>query len=144
MSLSQQGEEASKDQAEQEAVVEALAARLAIPASNPTGLPDCVDAEAQASHLMTPEEIAAVQRCSCEALKERCGRELARGRLLASARLHHEQWEKAVKGETRLLLWLGKQILKQGEKGPMVEDLDAAVEFTLDLGPMRSEERIGE
>ena len=63
----------------------------------------------------TIEEIAAAADCRESTLRRR-KRRLRRSRLRGQAQLRLAQWKKAVEGDVRMLIWLGKQMLHQADK----------------------------
>jgi AraC-like DNA-binding protein len=64
----------------------------------------------------THEEIAAVVGCSHDTLTRRFRKELDVGPQQGKARLRRVQWRQAMKGNTAMLIWLGKQMLGQSDK----------------------------
>lgn len=72
--------------------------------------------EALASCGGTLEEIAAKLDCSVDTLSRRFADTIKRGREIGRISLRGKQYEKAMKGDTGLLIWLGKQMLGQRDK----------------------------
>jgi len=78
-------------------------------------------------------EIAAVCKCSVDTLERRCADVIIKGRESAKASLRRMQWKKAEKGNTTMLIWLGKNMLGKRYKnyyehsgkdsGPIVWDI---------------------
>lgn len=64
-------------------------------------------------------EIASVMKCSVDTLENRFSDVIKEGRETGRMSLRRMQWEAAKKGNTVMLIWLGKQLLGQKEK---VED----------------------
>lgn len=63
----------------------------------------------------TMEEIAEVVGLQPPALKRRFGDLIEKGKQAGRKSLRRAQWDKAINGDTRLLIWLGKQHLSQQE-----------------------------
>jgi hypothetical protein len=64
----------------------------------------------------TTEEIAIVCGVSKDTIERRCMKELEAGRAEGRASLRRLQWAQAQKGNTAMLIWLGKQILGQKDR----------------------------
>jgi len=71
---------------------------------------------ALASILCTMNEIAAVCKCSVDTLERRFADVIKEAREEGKASLRRAQWQSAQKGNTALLIWLGKQVLGQSDK----------------------------
>lgn len=69
-------------------------------------------------------EIAAVVGCAVNTLKRRFGRHLPLWREAGKQIIRSKQWEAMEKGNTVMLIWLGKQYLAQTDK------INAAVELS--------------
>ena len=65
------------------------------------------------------QEIAEAVGCSVDTLNRRFSDLIEQGRAAGRKSLRRVQWEKALKGDTKMLMWLGKNILKQKDQ---VED----------------------
>ena len=61
----------------------------------------------------TPDEIAEVVGTSPETLKKRFGDLLEKGKQAGKKSLRRAQWDKALNGDTRMQIFLGKQYLGQ-------------------------------
>jgi len=61
----------------------------------------------------TTEEIAEVVGTSVETLKKRFGKLLDAGKQKGRQSLRRAQWERAINGDTRMQIFLGKQYLGQ-------------------------------
>lgn len=66
----------------------------------------------------TKEEIASIVGCSRDTLYERFPDILRQGFDVGKSSLRRLQWQKAEKGDTQMLIWLGKQWLGQRDKQP--------------------------
>ena len=71
-------------------------------------------------------EIAAALDCSVDTLERNYAGLIAKGREKGKASLRRTQWNAAMKGNVVMMIWLGKQILKQTDK--LETTLDAKVE----------------
>ena len=61
------------------------------------------------------EEIAAVVNCSVDTLNQYYAGEIDRGKMNGRARLRKIQWDAAMRGNSSMLIWLGKNLLKQSD-----------------------------
>lgn len=61
------------------------------------------------------EEIAAVVNCSVDTLNQHYAEEIDRGKMNGRARLRKMQWDAALRGNSSVLIWLGKNFLKQSD-----------------------------
>lgn len=61
----------------------------------------------------TLSEMAAVLDCSIDTLERNFAAEIDKGREQGKSRLRREQWKAALHGNTTMLIFLGKSILKQ-------------------------------
>lgn len=61
----------------------------------------------------TMNEISAVVGCSVDTLERRYAELIKKGKNEGKSSLRRLQWEAAQKGNTTMLIWLGKQILAQ-------------------------------
>jgi len=68
-------------------------------------------------------EIAIVVGCSVDTLDGRFSEELAKGRENLKISLRRWQLEAAKKGNTSMLIWLGKQLLQQTDKIEQVQEI---------------------
>lgn len=66
----------------------------------------------------TIDEISSIVGVSRDTLVTRASIEMENGRNEGKRSLRRKQWEQAEKGNTVMLIWLGKQILKQRDKAP--------------------------
>ena len=75
----------------------------------------------------TMEEIASVCKCSVDTLENRFSDVIKEGRNEGKKSLRRYQWEAAKKGNTAMLIWLGKQLLKQKEPKTEIETTGSAI-----------------
>lgn len=79
----------------------------------------------------TQREIAEVAGVSERTLRRRFSAEFERGRAMACVSLRRSQWALAMKGDARMLRWLGIQFLGQRDRP---DDRPAASDdYTIDL-----------
>ena len=71
-----------------------------------------------ASIHCTKEEIAKIMGCSVDTLYARYSEVLFKGSAIAKSSLRRLQWEQAKRGNTMMLIWLGKQWLGQRDRHP--------------------------
>jgi hypothetical protein len=64
---------------------------------------------------LTMEEMAQFFKCDRNTLTNNYSAEIAKGRADGKMRLRKKQFEVAMKGNTTMLIWLGKQILGQND-----------------------------
>lgn len=64
----------------------------------------------------TMEEMAAVFDCSVDTLERRFADVIKKGKAKGRASLRRLQYESAQKGNTGMLVWLGKQLLNQRDQ----------------------------
>ncbi len=69
-----------------------------------------------ASKAMTQEQIAVIFDCSVDTIQRRAGAALKKGYALRNGSLQQKQYEVAMSGNPTMLIWLGKQFLKQRDK----------------------------
>jgi len=69
-----------------------------------------------ASIQCTYREIAEAVGTSEPTIKKRFGDLIEAGRAQGRQSLRRTQWDKALKGDTKMLIWLGKNILKQRDQ----------------------------
>lgn len=74
-----------------------------------------------ASMQCTNTEIAAVLGCSRSLIEKRFRKELDVGAEQGRAKLRRVQWRKAMKGDTTMLIWLGKNMLGQSDKAEVTQ-----------------------
>lgn len=79
--------------------------------------------EQLASIFCTNEEIAKICGVTRKTLSTNYGDVLELGRSQAKASLRRRQWEKAMDGNTTMLIWLGKQYLEQRDQPESSSDL---------------------
>tara|TARA_R110002020_G_scaffold408249_1_gene618152 strand:- start:93 stop:425 length:333 start_codon:yes stop_codon:yes gene_type:complete len=72
--------------------------------------------EQLASFGCTNTEIASFFGCSSDLIEKSYSEFLAKGRDKGKIRLRQLQWKSAERGNTAMLIWLGKQILNQTDK----------------------------
>ena len=72
--------------------------------------------EQLASFGCTDTEIASFFGCSTDLIRKSSSENLTKGRDKGKIRLRQLQWQSAEKGNTAMLIWLGKQILGQTDK----------------------------
>ena len=94
--------------------------------------------ETLASIQCTLTEMAAVLDCSVRTLQRRFGAVIERGREGGRASLKRLQWKAAAEGNTRMLIWLGKQHLGQTEK--FTQAIRQDVHHTYDLTILSDDE----
>jgi hypothetical protein len=80
----------------------------------------------------TDEEIAAKVGCSVDTLTRRFAESIKKGKGSARASLRGKQFELAMKGNTTLLIWLGKQYL--GQRDQVVNEVKADTTTTIEWG----------
>lgn len=80
-----------------------------------------------ASIFCTMNEIAAVVGCSVDTLERRYAEALKRGRETAKSSLRRLQWKAAKKGNTSILIWLGKNYLGQREPSMIPQEADTKI-----------------
>lgn len=61
----------------------------------------------------TTQEIAVIVRCSVDTLDKRFSKEMEEGRTDMKEKLRRAQFKLALAGNVTMLIWLGKQMLKQ-------------------------------
>lgn len=79
------------------------------------------------SVMCTDEELAAVFKCSAKTIQNRKKNKkfleaMERGKGVAKANLRKKQFSKAMNGDTKMLIWLGKQYLEQEDKRTIDSD----------------------
>ena len=82
---------------------------------------DTKQLEQLASFGCTNREIASFFGCSEDLIKKSYSSFLTKGRDSGKIRLRKLQWNAAEKGNTPMLIWLGKQILDQTDKQELTE-----------------------
>jgi hypothetical protein len=58
---------------------------------------------------------------------------IARGRVRLKISVRRMQWQSAERGDSRMLIWLGKNILGQSDKGPIFGDPEKATSVARDV-----------
>lgn len=74
-----------------------------------------------ASKGLTVQEIGAFENVSHDTITRRFASALEKGRLLCNGGLRRKQVQLAMRGDTKLLIWLGKQRLGQSDKTENIE-----------------------
>jgi hypothetical protein len=69
-----------------------------------------------ASFHCTLEEMASFFKCDRHTLTANYSPEIAKGKADGKIRLRKKQFDVAMKGNTTMLIWLGKQILSQNDQ----------------------------
>lgn len=64
----------------------------------------------------TDAEIATIIGCDAEALKKNYGHEIELARATGKSSIRRKQYQKAMAGDSNLLIWLGKNLLKQSDR----------------------------
>lgn len=90
-------------------------------------------------------EMSAVCDCSIDTLERRFAEQIEKGRESGKSKLRRKQWQAAMKGNVVMLIWLGKQMLKQADKfetsgpdgGPIKQEIDLSKLSTQDLHDLR-------
>ena len=75
----------------------------------------------------TVEEIASVVGCSKDTLERRFADIIDEGKAEGKSSLRRMQWEAAQKGNTAILIWLGKQLLGQKDTANPFGDNPASI-----------------
>ena len=79
----------------------------------------------------TMEEIALVVGCSVDTLERRFADIIKIGKAKARSSLRRYQWEAVQKGNTAMLIWMGKQLLDQKDRAESTVDVTARGEFKI-------------
>ena len=69
-----------------------------------------------ASRMMTKTEIARIVGCDESVIRKRFAEDYSFGRETGKKRLRDKQLQQALRGNTTMLIWLGKQYLGQADK----------------------------
>src|SRR5512137_367607 len=80
--------------------------------------------EALAKIMCTMEEIAAVAGCSVDTLERRYADIIKKGKEQGKMSLRREQFTSALKGNTTMLIWLGKQHLGQKDVSEVFDNVN--------------------
>lgn len=64
----------------------------------------------------TNREIASIMNCSTDTLVRNYADHIKKGRDRGKSSLRRKQWEKAMDGNTTMLIWLGKNYLNQADQ----------------------------
>ena len=87
-----------------------------------------------ASIFCTMDEMAAIVGVSVDTLERRFAEAIKRGRETAKSSLRRLQWKAAKKGNTSILIWLGKQYL--GQREPSLMNIEADDSKIIELTAM--------
>jgi len=87
-----------------------------------------------ASIFCTMDEMAAIVGVSVDTLERRYAEAIKRGRETAKSSLRRLQWKAAKKGNTSILIWLGKQYL--GQREPSLMNIEADDSKIIELTAM--------
>jgi DNA-binding CsgD family transcriptional regulator len=79
----------------------------------------------------TTEEIALVLGCSKDTIERHYMDALQKGRAQRRMSLRHRQYQKALKGDTGMMIWLGKQDLGQKERSELTGSNDGPVQIQI-------------
>jgi hypothetical protein len=90
---------------------------------------DAKQVEEMAAIGCTLPEMAAVLSCSDTTLKKHFASELIKGRARGHMSLRRMQWQLAQKGNLGMLIWLGKNLLKQSDRFEVAEADDKGFNF---------------
>ena len=85
-------------------------------AGRPTVVLDKEQVTALASYHCTLEEMASFFKCDRHTLANNYSPEIAKGKASGKIKLRRKQFDVAMKGNTTMLIWLGKQILGQNDQ----------------------------
>jgi len=80
--------------------------------------------------MCTIEEIAMANGCCRDTIERRFRKEIDEGRAICKTSLRREQFQRAMKGNVVMLIWLGKQYLKQTDKNEVTSKGERGGEFT--------------
>jgi len=80
-----------------------------------------------ASIFCTMDEMAAIVGVSVDTLERRYAEAMKRGRETAKSSLRRLQWKAAKKGNTSILIWLGKNYLGQREPSMIPQEADTKI-----------------
>lgn len=86
-----------------------------------------------ASFGLVTEEIAAVAGCSKDTIERRFMEDMELGRQKRNASLRRKQFEVAMKGNTGMLIWLGKQYLDQRDRSEVSRPDDPLSELLAEM-----------
>lgn len=118
------GHVASKDVTECLAMSEEL-----IKLGRPEKIPNRNKVIRLAAKGLIQEEIASLTGVCVDTLVKHCSEELKRGALLCNSSLRSKQVRKALKGDTTMLIWLGKNRLDQADK----QEIDVRKQVTVQM-----------
>lgn len=85
-----------------------------------------------ASILCTMEEMATIVGCSVDTLENRFSDVIKEGRASGKMSLRRWQWEACKKGNSALLIWMGKQHLGQRDKQEVSGADGGAIQITIE------------
>jgi len=110
----------------------------------PAGLKDIDERQVRELALIhcTYKEMAAVIGCHVDTLRDRFSNVIEEGRESGKTSLRRAQFKAALKGNSRMLIWLGKQYLEQSERIE-IEAGDITAIFTL-KGPSQGNGKPGD
>lgn len=89
----------------------------------------------------TNEEIASIVGCHRDTLNERFSGIIEKGKHEGRRSLRRYQWGLVEKGNTQMMMWLGKQILSQRDKFPDEEPKQAQMIVNINRAPYTMEEK---
>lgn len=96
--------------------------------------------EKLASIMCTMKEMAAFFGCSVDTLENRFSDVIKTGREKGTASLRRMQYAAAEKGNTAMLIWLGKQYLGQSDKVDHSNEKETVVHLAFDPKAMSKSE----
>jgi hypothetical protein len=96
--------------------------------------------EKLASIMCTMNEIAAFFGCSVDTIENRFSDVIKTGREKGTASLRRMQYQAAEKGNTAMLIWLGKQYLGQADKVDHSNEKETVVHLAFDPKAMNKSE----
>jgi len=109
-------------------------AKFVLPRKQPKELDEGI-IKRMASVMCTNEEIAFALGCCADTLERRYKHLLHAGKAEARLSLRHKQYEVAMSGNVTMLIWLGKQWLKQREPEREIEQEKQIEEIKVTLHP---------
>ena len=99
---------------------------------------DARQVEALASICCSQEEIGLIVGCSVDTLHRRFAEVIEIGMARACAGLRRQQFKQAMNGNTGMLVWLGKQLLKQRDKSDINTDGTVTLAISETIVPTRA------
>ncbi len=109
-------------------------AKFVLPRKQPKELDEGI-IRRMASVMCTNEDIAFALGCCADTLERRYRDIIYAGKAEARASLRRKQWEVAESGNVTMLIWLGKQWLKQREPEREIEQEKHIEEIKVTLHP---------